>query len=135
MPQATEYVMWRKRPAVERLYLPTDLLSVNVTAPTVIKAGAGVYYGFHIGYQPDIPSQTVLRISDTDNSADRWPGRGDEFVDFLRVDAGYQSFFPYNRPPWRDWIIPPYGQLVIPFKIGLSVLSIPPGMSVTIWYT
>jgi hypothetical protein len=133
MPQNTIYTLWRKKAVYKPL--PADLLDMEITQPTVVAVGSGVYYGYHITDYGGSHSKVQLRISDTDKFEDRRSTYNDYIKDFNRTDPAYLTYVPYGEPPNPDWVVPPYGQPIVPFSIGLSVLSIPNGMKITIWYT
>jgi hypothetical protein len=139
--------------------LPTGLLSMTVSEPTVIAVGPGSFYGYaEIDDQVTSLPMMRLRIGDADSVAAqgvtykslnrRGPGIRIstsiyEIKDLVNSDYGrappmraaYLYFMAWSRNPmFQHLCVPPYGQRIMPFVKGLSVLSLPEGMSVTMWY-
>jgi hypothetical protein len=129
------------RPCPVEKPLPADLLQIEVIEPTVIATGAGTYYGYyHLDETPLLPSNIRLRISDTTDLSDANSPVYNNVVNFINIDWGYTPRILYgigvtNGLPYPRWVKPPYGQLKRRFISGLSLLSAPPGLATTIYYT
>jgi hypothetical protein len=108
--------------------LPTNLIAVDITAPTLIKSGSGVFYGYDLDEGPVIPSIQQLIITADSKIILAW-------------DWGFSVPFPQyyvnnvSGNPYWPWVFAPYGQLRIPFDDELRVESVPEGLNLVLWYT
>lgn len=110
---------------------PRNTISVAVSDPQVVYVGPGLLLGY-IEDGPQTPSTEFIWINDTDNLSIKGPN-------LLKVDWGFSPSMA-KIPLYQFWrdeynpILPPAGQQPVRFKTRLSVLSLPPSVSITLWY-
>jgi hypothetical protein len=118
--------------------LPPNLQSMTVSEPTVVVSGPCTFYGYsESGVARHYADR--LRISDTDNATDRWSSYDDPIRDIISLNYGTMArivdsiLYFY----WRGdkQVLPPSGQTIMPLNYGLSILRVPDGVTVTVYWT
>jgi hypothetical protein len=118
--------------------LPPGLQSMTVSEPTVVVSGPCTFYGYsESGVARHYADR--LRISDTDNATDRWSSYDDPVKDIISLNYGTMArivdsiLYFY----WRGdkQVLPPSGQTIMPLNYGLSILRVPEGVTITVYYT
>jgi hypothetical protein len=131
-PTSRDYFVPNPRP------LPPDLQSMTVSEPTVVVSGPCTFYGYSESGNARHYADR-LRISDTNDATDRWSAFGDPIRDIISLNYGTMSrmidsiLYFY----WRGdkQVAPPSGQTIMPLNYGLSVLRVPEGVTVTVYWT
>jgi hypothetical protein len=120
--------------------LPDNLQTIMVTAPTVIVAQPCTFYGYSESGNP-LHYGVLTRIRDANVLAEYPSAFAGQIRDIVCSNCGTQPnmfstlFYQNWRTGRNTTFPPPYGQMVIPCQYGLSVLKIPAGISLQLWYT
>jgi hypothetical protein len=129
----TSWLKYAPRPSPHKS-LPDNLQSAVVSLPTVIAVGPCSFYGYEESGVETRYGQR-LRISDTADADNLWSSVGSPIRDVIALNYGTMPriidrifyFFSGARPP--------AGQTVMKLVYGLSVLQIPEGITITVFYT
>jgi hypothetical protein len=131
-PTSRDYFVPNPRP------LPPNLQSMTVSEPTVVVSGPCTFYGYaESGNARHYADR--LRISDTNDATDRWSAFGDPIRDIISLNYGTMSrmvdsilYFYWRKD---KQVAPPSGQTIMPLNYGLSILRVPEGVTITVYYT
>jgi hypothetical protein len=120
--------------------LPDSLQTITVTAPAVIVAQPCTFYGYSETGNP-LHYGELIRIRDANVLADYPAGFDGQVRDIICYNYGPQPnmFSTLSYQNWRTGrsakYPPPCGQMIIPCGYGLSVLKLPAGISLQLWWT
>lgn len=120
--------------------LPDNLQNATVTVPTVVVSGPCTFYGYSESGNPTHYGD-LIRIRDAADLNEYPSAFSGQIRDIVCNNYGTQpnTFSTLFYQNWRTGrnttFPPPYGQMVIPCGYGLSVLKIPAGISIQVWYT
>jgi hypothetical protein len=114
--------------------LPENLQSLVVSEPTVVAVGPCTFYGYEESGVEARYGQR-LRISDTADIDYEWSSVGGPIRDVVALNYGTMPriidrifyFFSGARPPT--------GQTIMRLIYGLAVLSVPDGITITVFWT
>jgi hypothetical protein len=118
--------------------LPPNLQAMTVSEPTVVVSGPCTFYGYAESGNARRYSDR-LRISDTADSTDRWSSYADPVKDIISLNYGTLArmvdsvLYFYWRGDLQ--VNPPAGQTIMPLNYGLSVLRVPEGVTITLYWT
>ena len=119
--------------------LPDNLQTMTVTAPTVIVAQPCTFYGYSESGNP-LHYGELIRIRDANVLGNYPSGFDGQARDIICYNYGtmtpMSSILLYiKKGGSNSKFPPPLGQMVIPCAYGLSVLRVPAGISLQLWYT
>jgi hypothetical protein len=114
--------------------LPDNLQSLVVSEPTVVAVGNCTFYGYEESGVETRYGQR-LRISDTADIENPWSSVGNPIRDVIALNYGTMARIIDRLFYHFSGARPPTGQMIMKLIYGLSVLQIPDGITITVFYT